>query len=243
MREAADKALQLDDTLSEAYTARGFASTMYDWDWSAAEQDFQRAIALSTNDATAHHWYAEHLLNVGHAERAVTELERARELDPLSLPINGTLGRAYRDARRYEDSTAQCLKTIDLDPGFALGHWCLGLSKLAERRYAEAIPELERAYALGAAPLFNWSLGYAYAASGERIEARNMIEVLKREAKGGYIPANFIASIYGALAEKDMAFTWLQRAYGERDPALPYLLLDPLMDPLRSDARFQRTRE
>jgi len=94
-REEADKALQLDDTLSEAYAARGFASSMHEHDWNAAEQDFQRALTLNPNDATAHHWYAEHLINIGQADHAVTELERARELDPLSLPINGTLGRAY----------------------------------------------------------------------------------------------------------------------------------------------------
>jgi TolB-like protein/tetratricopeptide (TPR) repeat protein len=237
-REAADKALQLDDTLSEAYTARGFASTMYDWDWSAAEQDFQRAIALNTNDATAHHWYAEYLLGVGRAERAIAELENARELDPLSLPINGTLGRAYRDVRRYGDSTVQCRKTIDLDPDFALGHWCLGLADVAEKRYTEAVSEMQLAHELGTSPVYTWGLGYAYAASGDRIRARSMIAMLKRGANGNYAPAYFIASIHGALADKDLAFTWLQRAYAERDPWITYLLFDPFMDPLRSDARF-----
>ncbi len=238
VRVAADKALQLDDTLSEAYTARGLASSMYEHDWNAAEQDFQRALTLNSNDATAHHWYAEHLINIGRAERAVTELERARELDPLSLPINGTLGRAYRDARRYEESILQCRKTLDLDPDFALGHWCLGASSVAEKRYAEAITEMQRATALGAAPLFTWGLGYAYAASGDRIRTRATIKALKAGTGSAYMPAYYIASIYGALGKKDLAFTWLQRAYTERDPGLTYLLLDPFMDPLRADPRF-----
>jgi TolB-like protein/Tfp pilus assembly protein PilF len=237
-REAADKALQLDDTLSEAYAARGFASSMYEHDWNAAEQDFQRALTLNSNDATAHHWYAEHLINVGQAERAISELERARELDPLSLPINGTLGRAYRDARRYEESMVQCRKTLDLDPDFAPGHWCVGVTSLAEKRYPEAITEMQRANALGAAPLFTWGLGYAYAASGDKARARAIIKELGQGTGTAYVPAYYIASIYGALAEKDLAFAWLQRAYDERDPQITYLLLDPFMDPLRSDVRF-----
>jgi tetratricopeptide (TPR) repeat protein len=237
-REAADKALQLDDTLSEAYTARGIAWTMYEREWNAAEQDFQRAIRLNPNDVDAHHWHAEHLTNIGSAEGAIAEMERARELDPLSLPVNGTLGRTYRDARRNEEADVQCRKTLELDPDFALGHWCLGITDVAEKRYTEAVTELERANALGAAPMYTCSLGYAYAASGDRIRAKATIESLKKRPDNAYIPAYFIASIYGALGERGLAFTWLQRAYAERDPQITYLLLDPFMDPLRSDARF-----
>lgn len=237
-REAADKALQLDDTLSEAYTARGFAWTMYERDWTAAEQDFQRAIMLNPNDANAHHGYAEHLTNIGHAEGAIAEMERARELDPLSLSINGTLGRTYRDARRNEEADVQCRKTVELDPGFPLGHWCLGITNVAEKRYTEAVTEMQRANALGAAPMYTWGLGYAYAASGDQTKAIAVIESLKKRPGNAYVPAYFIASIYGALGEKDLAFVWLQRAYAARDPDLTYLLLDPFMDPLRSDARF-----
>jgi TolB-like protein/DNA-binding winged helix-turn-helix (wHTH) protein/Tfp pilus assembly protein PilF len=237
-REAADKALRLDGALSEAYTARGLASSMYERNWAAAEQDFQRALRLNPNDATAHHWYAEHLINVGQPERAISELERARELDPLSLPITGTLGRAYRDARRYKESIDQCRKTLDLDPDFALGHWCLGVSDVAEKHYTEAVVEMQRANALGATPMYAYGLGYAYAAAGNRISARAMIEELKQESHTTYVPAYFIAAIYGALGEKDQAFAWLQRAYDERDPQITYLILDPFMDPLRSDPRF-----
>jgi tetratricopeptide (TPR) repeat protein len=211
---------------------------MYARDWSAAEQDFQRAIRLNPNDADAHHAHAEHLTNVGRAEGAIAEMERARELDPLSLPVNGTLGRTYRDARRNEEADVQCRKTLELDPEFALGHWCLGVTEVAEKRYTEAVTEMQRANALGAAPMYTWGLGYAYAASGDRIRAKAIIESLKKRPDNVYMPAYFIASIYGALGEKDLAFTWLQRAYAARDPQITYLLLDPFVDPLRSDARF-----
>jgi TolB-like protein/tetratricopeptide (TPR) repeat protein len=237
-REAADKALQLDDTLSEAYVVRGYAWSLYEHDWSAAERDFQRAILLNPNDATAHHWYSEHLTNVGRAEGAIAEMERARELDPLSLPINATLGRTYRDARRNKEADVQCRKTLELDPDFALGHWCLGVTRVAEKRYTEAVAEMQRANTLGAAPLYTWGLGYAYAVSGDRIRAKDIIESLKKRPGNAYMPAYYIASVYGALDEKDLAFTWLQRAYAQRDPQITYLLLDPFMDPLRSDARY-----
>ena len=171
-RKAADKALQLDGALSEAYTARGLVASSYEWDWDTAEQDFQSAFMVNSNDATAHHWYAEHLINVGQADRALAELERARELDPLSLPINATLGRAYRDARKYEESINQCRKTLDLDPDFALAHWCLGVSYVAEKQYAEAITEMQRANAVGESPLYSYALGYAYAAAGDKTRAR-----------------------------------------------------------------------
>jgi TolB-like protein len=238
VREAADKALELDSTLSEAYTARALASSMYEHDWNAAEQDFQHALRLNSNDALVHHWYAEHLINIGQAERAITELERARELDPLSLPINGTLGRAYRDARRYQESLDQCRKTLDLDSDFAVGHWCLGVSNVALKRYAEAVTEMKRAYALGATPLDAYGLGYAYAMAGNRSNAQAIIEKLKRSSGRSYVPAYFIASIYGALAERNQAFAWLRRAHDERDPQIAYLLCDPFIDPLRSDPRF-----
>jgi TolB-like protein/Flp pilus assembly protein TadD len=237
-RAAADKALQLDDTLSEAYTARGIVWTMYERDWSAAEQDFQRAIRLNPNDVYAHHSHAEHLTNIGRAEGAIAEMERARELDPLSLPVNATLGRTYRDARRDEEADVQCRKTLELDPDFALGHWCLGVTDVAEKRYAEAVTEMQRANTLGAAPMYTFGLGYAYAMSGDRTRAEAVIEALKKRPDNAYMPAYFIASIYGALNEKDLAFTWLERAYAVRDPQITYLLLDPFMDPLRSDRRF-----
>ena len=169
---------------------------------------------------------------------AIAELERAGELDPLSLPINATLGRAYRDARRYEESINQCRKTLDIDPDFALAHWCLGVSYVAEKQYAEAITEMQRANIVGESPLYKYGLGYAYAAAGNKTRARAIIEELKQESHTTYMPAYFIAAIYGELAEKDRAFVWLQRAYDERDPQITYLLLDPFMDPLRFDPRF-----
>jgi TolB-like protein/Tfp pilus assembly protein PilF len=238
VREMADKALQLDNALSEAYAARGLSTTYYEHDWSAAEQDFQHAFAVNSNDALAHHWYAEHLITVGKVDRGIAELERARDLDPLSLPINATLGRAYRDARRYKEAVDQCRKSLDLDPDFPLSRWCLGVAYVGMKHYAEAVTEMQRASAVGASPLYLCGLGYAYAAAGNKVKARAVIDALKQRTDKTYLPAYFIASIYGELGEKQHAFDWLQRGYNERDPQVAYLVVDPFMDPLRSDPRF-----
>jgi TolB-like protein/Tfp pilus assembly protein PilF len=234
----ANKALALDNTLSEAYTARALAASFWEFDWAAADKDFQRAIELDPNSALAHHWFGEHFIAVGKAERAVAELKRARELDPLSLPVNSALGRVYRDAGLFDEALLQCNKTVELDPNFSMGHWCLGQTYLGERNYSAAIPELERASALGTTPLLICDLGFAYAAAGRSIGARAILEAFQRKAQFEYIPPYLIAAIYGALGEKDEAFKWLDRAYNERDSHITYLKLDPEMDPLRSDPRF-----
>lgn len=122
VRHFAGKALQLDGTLSEAYTARAIAVSFWGFDWAGADRDFQHAIALNQNSAEAHHWYGEHLINLGLAERAVLELKPARALDPLSLAISSTLGRVYRDAHRYHEAVEQCQNTVHLAPKFSTGH-------------------------------------------------------------------------------------------------------------------------
>jgi tetratricopeptide (TPR) repeat protein len=237
-KEFADKALRFDGTLSEAYTARGSAESFWDLDWAAADRDFQHAIALDRNSALAYHWYGEHLITIGQAERALTELKRARELDPLSIPVNSALGRIYRDAHRYDEAVQQCRKTIELDPNLATGHRCLGQAYVGQRRYSVAIPELELANTLGPTPLLISELGYAYASSGKTAKAKTLLRLLMDKARWAYVSPYLIAEIYAGLGEKDEAFRWLERAYRERDAQIGYLALDPEMDPLRSDPRF-----
>jgi tetratricopeptide (TPR) repeat protein len=234
-KEFANQALQLDNTLAEAYTARAMAASFWEFSWSAAEQDFQSAIALDPNLAVAHHWYGEHWISVGRAEHAIAELKQARELDPLSLPINATLGRVYRDAKRYEEALAQCRRTVDLDPHFAMGHWCLGQVYVGQRRYAAAIAELELGNRLGTTPLLLRDLGWAYAAAGNTAKAREILATLKHTPS--FSPYS-IAAVHAGLGEKDEAFRWLDRAYEQRDPQVTYLALDPALDSLRSDPRF-----
>lgn len=234
----ANEAIRLDDALPEAYAARAMATSCWDFDWSAAERDFQRALALDPSYALAHHWYAETWIDVGKGDRAVAEMKKARELDPVSLPINGTLGRVFRDAHRYDEALQQCQRTLDLDPHFAMGHWCLGQVYIGEHRYSAAVAELELAQSLGTTPLVIRDLGWAYAAAGNKAKARQIIESLKQTAPGSYSSPYSVAVIHAALGEKDAAFQWLEKAYAERDSHFNYLALDPDVDPLRSDPRF-----
>ncbi len=211
---------------------------MWEFDWLAAERDFKQAIALDPNSALAHHWYGEHLISLAQRSRAVSELRRARELDPLSLPINGTLGRIYSDAGRFEEGVQQCKNTIELDPHFAMGHWCLGRAYLGEKKYAAAISALEEANALGTTPLLISDLGFAYARTGERTKAIAMLNMLRQKANSTYVAPYLIAVIYGALGNKNQAFQNLERALAERDSHITYLPVDTDVDSLRSDPRF-----
>jgi tetratricopeptide (TPR) repeat protein len=238
VEEFADKALRLDATLSEAYTARATALSFYELDWTAAERDFERAIALDPNSAFAHHWYAEHLTNIGKPERAASELKHAYELDPLSLPINNALGRTYGVTHRHDQAIRQCRKAIDLDANSSMGHWCLGEVYVGERQYSAAIPELELANALGATPLSICDLGFAYAASGQKMKAINILKALQRGTQSAYFSPYLIAAMLGALGQKDEAFQWLEKAFNERDCHVTDFPLDPKMAPLRSDRRF-----
>jgi TolB-like protein/DNA-binding winged helix-turn-helix (wHTH) protein/Tfp pilus assembly protein PilF len=232
-----NKALELDGALSEAYSARATAECYYEFNWAAADRDFQRAIALDPSSALAHHWYGEYFNGVGNTERAISELKIARELDPLSLPLISTLARMYREAHHFDEAVQQCKQTLTLDPNFSMGHWCLGQAYLAKKQYAEATLELKRANELGTTPLVVCDLGWAYAVSGNKAEARAILDSLKKKTQFSYVSPYLIASIYGALGEKDEAFEWLEKAFDTRD-GLSYMLVDPKMDPLRSDPRF-----
>jgi TolB-like protein/Tfp pilus assembly protein PilF len=235
----ASRALQLDNTLAEAYTARAAAASYWEFNWSAAEHDFQRAIALDPSSELGHHWYAEHLINIGRADRVVAEMKRARDLDPLSLVVNTALGRVYSDAHRYLLALEQCRKALDLDPNIAMGHWCFGQVYIAQHRYGAAIQELELANTLGTTPLILRNLAWAYAAVGNKAKATAILASLTRQSQSQYMSSYSIRVVHAALGEKDEAFQYLERAFAERDGQITYLALDPELDPLRSDPRFQ----
>ena len=236
-KDFARKALQLDGTLAEAYAARGHAADFYDLDWSASQQDFQRALVLDPSSAFAHHWYGEHFIAIGKAEWAVSELKRARQLDPLSLPIISTLGRAQIYAHHYGEAVEQCRKVLELEPTFAMGHWCLGLAHTAAREYSMAVAEFERANELGTTPLYVCQLACAHAALGETVHARAMLQILLQKARTTHVSPYFLARIYATLGDKDEAFRWLEMAFDKRDH-LAFLPLDFWTDTIRSDPRF-----
>jgi len=238
----ANKALELDDTLSEAYSARATAEDGYQFDWPAAERDLRRAIALDPNSVLAHHQYAEYFAGLGNPERAIAEVKIARELDPLSIPLMSTIGRMYREAHQYDEAVKYCKQSLDLDPNFSLGHFCLGQAYLAKHQFSEALTELKRADESGSTPLIICDIGCAYAAAGKKMEAQAVLNSLKRKSRFTYVSPYLIASIYSVLGENDEAFKWLDKAYDTRD-GLSYMAADPMMDPIRSDPRYLRLVE
>ena len=239
--DAALKALELDDTLSEVHVSLGFIKSDYTWDWSGAEKEFQRAIALNPNYATAHQWHGYALWRTGHFEESIAEHRRAQELDPLSLPVNRNLGLAYYLARQYDLAIEQLLKTWEMDPSFALTREYMGLTYLEKGMCKEAIEQCEEAAApVSASPYAVAALGYVYALSGKKDEAQRVRDRLKLLSQQEYISPRFIATIYAGLGEKDKALESLSAAYEDRSLQIgPGIIADPTYDSLRAEPRFQ----
>jgi len=235
-KEAAQKGLEIDDTLSEAHTSLAWTKT-YDWDWSGVEREFQRAIELNPSSVTAHRLYGLALVMMGRFEEAIREIKTALELDPLSLANNHALGLGFLFARQYDQAIEQYQKTLELDPNFIFAHLYIGLSYAQKSMHKEAIAELEKAVAISPGnTLLISGLGYAYAAAGRRLEAQKVLDQLTDLSKQKYVSAVFRANIYVGLGEKDKAFEWLEKAY--EDHSIYLVKVDPTFDPLRSDPRF-----
>jgi len=237
-KAAAMKALELDDSLSEAHNSLAFCLDGFEWDFEAAGREFRRAIELNPGYATAHHWYAWHLSLVGQNGEAIAEMRKAEDLDPFSLIINADLAELLLIAHSPDESIQQSRKTIEMDPGFALAHNQLAQAYLEKHMFEEAIAELQKAIQLsGGSPTCIANLARAYTASGRKAEAEGLLNDLKKRSTPGYPHASEIAMIYAALGDKDQAMTWLEKGYEERFN--PGVLLRPGFDPLRSDSRFQ----
>jgi TolB-like protein/DNA-binding winged helix-turn-helix (wHTH) protein/Flp pilus assembly protein TadD len=237
-KAAAIKALELDSSLGEAHNSLAFCLDGFEWDFPAAEKEFQRAIELNPGYATAHHWYAWHLSLLGRYDEAIAEMKKAENLDPLSLIINADLAEILLLAHSYDESIRQSRKTIEMDPNFALAHNQLGQAYLQKQMRDEAITELQKAVQLSAgSPTCMANLARAYAASGRKSEAAKLLNDLKKRSNSTYSRAPEIAMIYAALGERDQAMLWLEKGYEERFN--PGVLLRPGFDPLRADPRFQ----
>jgi tetratricopeptide (TPR) repeat protein len=237
---AAMKAMELDASLAEAHTSLAFASMNYDWDWSAAEREFQKAIELNPNYANAHHWYADYLSAVGRHQEAITESKRALELDPVSPIINAWLGWRYFFARQYDLAIEQYLKTLEMDPTFVPAHLVLGQGYEQKSMPEKAIDELQEAVSLsGGSSLYVSSLAHAYATAGRRAEAERLLRQMNERARHNYVPSFHIAIIHAGLGQRDQALVWLEKGYQERSAWMVWLKVDPRFDVLRSDPRFQ----
>jgi TolB-like protein/DNA-binding winged helix-turn-helix (wHTH) protein/Flp pilus assembly protein TadD len=240
-KQAAYQALALNDNLSEAHTSLAFVLDLYGWDWEGAEEQYQLAIALSPGYATAHHWYAFHLLLMGHIGAGIDELRIAENLDPLSLIIGADVADALCIAHRFDESVQQSRKTLALGPNFALGHFELGQALVQLRQYDAAIAEFHKAIEIaGHRAVFDSNLAYAYAVSGRTAEAVQIAKDLQLRPDSNLSANENIALIYAGLRDPDQAMIWLNKAYDARFN--PSILLRPGFDSLRQDPRFKDLR-
>jgi serine/threonine protein kinase/tetratricopeptide (TPR) repeat protein len=238
-RSAAAKALSLDNSLAEAHTSLAFVLLGYDWAFAEAEKEFKLAVALNPGYATAHLWYSLFLVAMGRHQEALQEMEKALELDPLSLPINANLGWLLYLGQRYDEAIKQLKKTLEMEPNFLLARRRLCQVYAQKKMYNEAAEEFDKALALSGEDIETIAAqGYFYALSGKHQEARNVLEELKAMISHRYVPAYFFAKIFIGLGETGSAFNYLNKALEERYGLLAYMKVEPELETLRQDARF-----
>src|SRR5258708_3758452 len=240
-RAAALEALALDDTLAEAHTSLAFISWHYDWNWPAAEKEFQRALQLNPSYPTAHQWYAFSLVSQGRTEQALEEIRRAQETDPISLIINADTAEMLYYAHQYDQAIEQAKKVLEMDPEFGLVRTTLAWSYLAKRQPEAALEEVEKGVRIsGTKSYLEANQAATYALLCQKAKARDLLLQLQAESerlhKGQLLLG--IAQVHAALGEKDEAFTWLERAFQNRDGGLTLLKEIPYLDSLHGDSRF-----
>ncbi|HEV2763768.1 MAG TPA: protein kinase [Pyrinomonadaceae bacterium] len=238
-KEAALKAIAIDDSLAEAHASLGFVKFYGERDFAGAEGEFRRALELNPNYATVHHWLALLLSAQGRRAEALDEIRRARELEPRSLIINTAVANTFLFSRQYDAAIEQCRKTLEMDQGFVPAYTILRESYEQKRMLddAFAVYQQERSYG-GDSPSMRARLAHLSAISGRHDEARRMVEELIAQRKRQWISAYEIAVIYTHMGDNDRAFEWLSRAEQERAIGFTFARVDPDLDPLRADPRF-----
>lgn len=238
-KAAAQRAIEIDDTLSQPHGCLSFVHFWFDWDWTAAEREARRAIELDPHSAFAHLAYAHLLSDLGRHAQALAEIARARELEPLSLIINAIEGQCYYYAGRDNEARATLRRTLEIEPHFWVAHLTLGKVHLRQRKYEEATAAFTRARQFSGDNSEAVSMvGYTHAQAGDEAGAQAIIDELKASAAHKYIPPHNVAMIYSGLGCKDEAFEWLEKAYEDRDVRLSFLRVDPKWDTQRAEARF-----
>ena len=238
-KEAAIRALSLDDSDAEAHAALGWIKWHYDWDWSGAEKEYARALEFNPASSLAHGQYALYLDAMGRSQEGIREHNLVLRLDPLSLISRTNLGDAYYSSARYVEAAEEFRKTLELDTNFADAHAGLGMTYVQQGRFPEGISHLQRATQLDTDPGYRAMLSHAYAASGNRIEAQKILIQLVGSSQKRYISAVYVALAYSELGDQDQTCNWLERAYEDRDSYLPEFNIATGFVKLRSNPCFQ----
>ncbi len=237
-RAAALKALEIDESSSEAHTALALIVQNHDWDWQTSEKEFRRAIELNPNDATAHHWYAEHLMWRGRFEEAFEQSERAHQLDPLSLIIAADNGAILYFSRNYDAAIEKWRSVQAMDPVFMRAHLIEG-AYVEKGMFGEALADNEKLRpTISSAAYWAWG-AYIHGRARHMTEAEEAIHELLKIEKSGPVDPSAIAQAFAGIGDKDQALAWLEKAYAQRSNALTSLKVNPAYDALRGDARFR----
>jgi tetratricopeptide (TPR) repeat protein len=242
MKEAASEALRLDPALGEAHACLAWVRAFAEWDWPAAEGEFRRAVELSPNSPEAHRMYSWYLSAMDRPDEAIAQSTRGRELAPASLTEGYAVAAAYWWARQYERAAAESVKLEQMDPTFAGAHRILGVVCLQKGAYGQAVWHFQREIDLSGEAPHIWGLAYlasAYAQSGKRAEALNLLLQLQSASSRKYVSPYLFAILQTSLGNKTQAVQWLEKAYAERNFMLAFLRADTSLDSLRSDPRFQ----
>ena len=238
-KAAARTALALDETVAEAHFSLADVQKGYDWDWTAAEESYTRALALDPSNAVAHTWYADYLCTMSRSAEAIVEAGHARELDPISVDSQSFLGFILYRARRYDEALAACHKAVELDPYCPPAHWFLGLVYEQQGDFRAAIAAFEKAVQCsGNGAPYRALLANALALNGDKAEAMSVLDGLRAQSGKGYVSPLDYAIVFTGLSDCDSAFEWLEKAYHEHTMRI-LELRQPIFDSLRADPRFQ----
>ena len=237
-RAAARRAIELDDQLPEAHTALGFIAENHDWDWQTAEKEYQRAIQLNPSYATGHQLYAECLALQGRFDEAFPEIERARQLDPLSLIIATDNGAILFFSHQYDRAIEQFRAVLEMDPNFPRAHMVI-TAYVQKGLFDDALADAEGLHRREASSWSWGALAYIYGRSGQRAKAKFALQQLERVSRSQVVDPISFATAYIGIGDKEKALVWLQRAYQWHSSSLTALKVDPTYDPLRNDPRFQ----
>lgn len=239
LKEAASKALSLDDSLAEAHTLMGIANAVYDHDHAGAEREFRRGIESNPGSPFVHQWYAYYLTGMGRESEALAELKRAKELDPLSDTVGIILGLNYVFSDQFDRAIEQSRQMIQTDQNFWFGHFFLGWALAQKGKYDDAIQSLKEAIRLGASPYAQGYLGYAYALSGQTGKAQDVVKQMEQSSRQSYVPVYQIAIVYVGLGDKEKALSLLEKSFDDREEIMTFLKVDSTWASLRPDPRFQ----
>jgi TolB-like protein/lipoprotein NlpI len=242
-RDAAQKALQLDDRLGEAHTSLAVITYQYDWNWPGAEKEFRQAVELSPSNAEAHHQYGWFLAFTGRKTESIREFTLAHQLDPLGPFITVDLNVPYAWDKEYDIALDYVQRGIEMDPNFYGGPYVSGWIEVERGRYPEAIDKLRRARQLEDASWVVATLGCAYAASGNHVEAQKILDELTERSKHGYVSPYYFAQIYAGLGDKEKAIAFLERAAEDRSIWMIWLKPERIFDSIRTDPRFVELRQ